>query len=199
MGLGESPLRDGQTLIDLEEREGLRIKTISTLEELNEFEQLNIEKAMEWSLVKKFSMDKILNVSFINIVHKKMFEDVWLWAGEFRKTNKNLGVDKLQISSQLSNLIGNCKYWIENSTYDPDEIAVRFKHKIVSIHCYPNGNGRHSRLIADIMIKHLFRLAHFSWGREDLSGSEIKRQTYLAALHKADQGNILPLLKFARS
>ncbi len=142
----------GQTPIDEEEKEGLKIKTISTRGELDEFEQSNIEEAIEWSMKSKFSPDHILTVKFIKEVHRKMFSEVWNWAGTFRNPNKNIGVDKHQIHSQLLSMLDDCKFWINNKTYGEDEIAVRFKDRLVKIHPFPNGNGRHSRLCADILI-----------------------------------------------
>ncbi|TGL63273.1 mobile mystery protein B [Leptospira sarikeiensis] len=199
MGLKNFTRIQGHTPIDPNESAGLKIGSISTIDELNEWEQFNIEKALDWSSRRKFSKEKILIPEFIHLVHKKMFEDVWTWAGEIRKSNKNLGVDKFKIRTELYQLIENCKFWIENRTYDPDEIAIRFKYKIVSIHCYPNGNGRHSRLIADIIISNIFNMPVFSWGRRTLGSDDKARKTYLKTLKEADDGNLLPLLKFSRS
>jgi Fic-DOC domain mobile mystery protein B len=190
---------DGQTPIEEEEKEDLIIKTISTRGELDEFEQQNIEKAIEWTLKKKFRLDKILQEKFILEVHKQMFSNVWKWAGKFRKTNKNIGVDKFQISTEVKYLLDNCKYWIENKTYDEDEITIRFKHRLVQIHLFPNGNGRHSRLLADILISHGFGEPIFTWSVIDLTKKGIARTKYLSAIYEADKGNFKPLLEFARS
>ncbi len=139
----------GQTPIEEEEKEELRIKTISTRGELDEFEQANIEKAVEWSLKRNPTYTKILTVDFTKEVHKRMFAEVWGWAGIFRKTNKNIGVDKYQVELELTKLMDDCRFWIENKSFPDDEIAIRFKHRLVKIHPFPNGNGRHSRLWAD--------------------------------------------------
>ena len=135
---------DGQTLIDEEEKEGLLIDTISTKGELDEFEQQNIEEALQWVLGKKFKAEQVFTEKFIRSLHKRMYGSIWAWAGEFRKTNKNLGVHKHQIPTELKKLCDDALFWISKQTYDPDEIAIRFKHRIVSIHCFSNGNGRHS-------------------------------------------------------
>ena len=189
----------GQTPIDEEEKEGLKIKTISTRGELNEFEQSNIEEAVEWSIRNKFSQDQILTVNFIKEVHNKMFLEIWDWAGTFRKSNKNIGVDKHQIYSQLISLLDDCKFWINNNIYGDDEIAIRFKYRLVKIHPFPNGNGRHSRLCADILISHVFNKPVFTWGGENLTEHNENRDRYLGALFKADEGIIEPLITFARS
>jgi Fic-DOC domain mobile mystery protein B len=148
---------DGQTPLDEDERDGLLIKNIATRGDLDEFEQLNIEKAVLWTMKRKFKADTILSEAFIKDLHRRMYGDVWKWAGEFRKTNKNIGVDKLQIAVELRTLIDDCKFWIENKSFKPDEIAIRFKHRLVSIHFFTNGNGRHSRLIADIIAEQIFK------------------------------------------
>ena len=148
--------KKGQTPINEEEKDGLLIKTITLQKELDEFEQLNIEKAVEWTIQANLKQDRILSEKFIKYLHKKMYEDVWKWAGEFRKSEKNIGIKWTQIGSELKNLIDDTKYWIENKTYPPEEIAIRFKHRIVQIHCFPNGNGRHSRMMADIILESIF-------------------------------------------
>jgi len=190
---------DGQTPLDEDEKEGLRIKSISTRGELDEFEQLNIEQAIQWTLGKKWSQEYILSEEFVKELHRQMYKEVWKWAGEFRKTNKNIGVDKYQISVSLKQLLGDCLYWIAHKTYTEDEIAIRFKHKLVQIHCFPNGNGRHSRLMADIIISHIFGKPFFSWGRNNLTKKGEARQNYLSAIRLADKGNYDSLTRFSRS
>ena len=189
----------GQTPLDEDEKEGLKIKTIFTRGDLNEFEQLNIEKAIEWIIPRNFSVEYILSEGYIKELHKKMFADVWDWAGVFRKTNKNLGVDKHNIAIELRQLLDDCLYWIQNDIYSEDEIAIRFKHRIVKIHPFPNGNGRHSRLMADIISEKIFRKTVFSWGIEEISRPGETRKAYINALQAADLGDYLPLISFARS
>lgn len=189
---------DGQTPLDEEEKEGLLIPTIATRGELDEFEQQNIEQAVQWTLSRSFKPDIVFKEDFVRMVHKRMYNDVWAWAGEFRKTNKNIGVDKWQISTELRNLLDDARYWHENNTYPPEEIAIRFKHRIVSIHCFPNGNGRHSRLMADIIIEKIYKQPVFSWGAADLSNNGDIRAEYLRAVKAADKGEYSLLLAFAR-
>lgn len=190
---------DGQTPLDDDEKEGLLIKSISTRGELDEFEQQNIEDAIQWSLTRKFKPAQILSESFIKDLHKKMYGRVWCWASEYRKTNKNIGVDKLEISIALRSLIDDAKYWLEHNVYEPDEFAIRFKHRLVSIHCFPNGNGRHSRMIADIIIEKIYNQPVFSWGGTRISEDTDIRAQYLKAIRNADKGDFDLLLKFARS
>ena len=189
---------EGQTPLDEDEKEGLLIPSITTRGELDEFEQLGVEKANEWLLSRKLSLDKILSEEFIKDLHKRMFADVWAWAGEFRKTDKNIGVDKFMISVEIKKLIGDCKFWIERKIFSDDEIAVRFSHRIVSIHPFANGNGRHSRLIADVLINKGFGKSYFTWGSVNLTRVGEARTKYLEALRAADKNDYKPLIEFAR-
>ena len=190
----------GQTSLDEEEKEGLKIPSVSTKSELDEYEQKNIEQAIQWTLGRKIKVEKLLSEQFVKSLHYRMYSDVWKWAGQFRKSEKNIGVKSFQISTDLRVLLDDTKYWIENNSYSTDEIAIRFKHRIVSIHCFPNGNGRHSRLMADLIAEKIFKNKFFTWGQADLlSSKELDvRTNYLTALQKADNGNFADLIKFAR-
>lgn len=198
MGLGYEYI-SGQTPLDEDEKDGLKIAFIATRGELDEFEQQNIEQAVLWSLNRSFKVEAVFTEDFLRTVHKRMFGNVWRWAGNFRKTNKNIGVDKWQIPTALKALLGDVMFWHENKIYSPDESIIRFKHRLVSIHCFPNGNGRHSRLVADIIINKIYKLPHYTWGGANILGNENQRMAYLSALKAADSGNIEPLIKFARS
>jgi len=197
MGL-ELQYTDGQTPLDEGEKEGLKIKSITTQEELDEFEQLNIEKAVEWTIRSNLKPERILTEKFIKDLHKKMYGDVWNWAGEFRRSDKNIGIKWTQIGLELKNLLDDTKYWIDNKTFSPEEISIRFKHRIVAIHCFPNGNGRHSRMMADIIIESIFGKEIFSWHKSNMVKADETRKKYIEALRKADNGNINPLIKFAK-
>ena len=177
---------NGQTPLDEDEKEGLLIPTIATREELDEFEQQNIEEALQWILTRSFKTETVLTEKFICNLHRRMYGNVWSWAGKFRKTDKNLGIDKWQIPVALKTLCDDSLFWIRNKTYSPEEIAIRFKHRIVSIHCFSNGNGRHSRLIADIIINKIYDLPMLSWGTGDLVHQDETRSTYLKAVKEAD-------------
>ncbi|PKV53150.1 Fic-DOC domain mobile mystery protein B [Aquimarina sp. MAR_2010_214] len=190
---------NGQTPINEEEKEGLRIKSITTQKELDEFEQLNIEKAVEWTIHANLKPEKILSEKFIKDLHKKMYGDIWKWAGEFRKSEKNIGIKWTQIGIELKNLIDDTKYWIENKTYSSEEISIRFKHRIVTIHCFPNGNGRHSRMMADIIMESVFGEEIFTWHQSNMVKADEIRKNYIATLREADNGNINPLIEFAQN
>lgn len=190
---------EGQTPIDEEEKRGLLIPSVTTRLELDEFEQLSIERAVEWSIKIKLKQDEILSEQFVRKLHKRMFDGVWSWAGEFRKSNKNLGVDWQMIPVSLRQLLEDCRFWVNHRTFPDDEIAVRFGHRIVDIHCFPNGNGRHSRLISDIIISNIFGKPVFTWGRVDLAKQGLVRKRYIHAIQEADKGILGPLLEFARS
>lgn len=189
------PQDDGGTELTEEEREGLIPSYITLRSELNEAEQANILEAEEWAFARKRDL---LEEKFLNNLHKRMYGNVWRWAGRYRTSGKNIGIDAYRIPTDLRQLLDDCRYWIENGTYEPDEIAVRFHHRIVSIHCYPNGNGRHARLAADLLLRSMGH-ERFSWGGKNLVDVGETRGRYIAALQAADKHDIGPLLEFVRS
>ena len=189
------PQDDGGTELTEEENEGLIPSYITLRSELNEAEQANILEAEEWAFARNRDP---LTEKFLDNLHKRMYSNVWRWAGQHRTTGKNIGVDAHRIPTDLRQLLDDCRYWIENGTYEPDEIAARFHHRLVSIHCYPNGNGRHARLAADLVLKSMGR-KRFSWGRKNLVDVGETRKRYIAALQATDGRDIGPLLEFVRS
>ena len=190
--------QEGQTPLEPEQINGLKIKTISTQQQLNEFEQTNINEALQW-LNSKRKIKDVLSEEFMIQLHKRMLGMVWKWAGQLRRTETNIGIDWTRISMELRLLIDDANFWVEQQTYIPEEIAIRFKHRLVSIHCFPNGNGRHSRIMADLIALHVFGLNKFSWGNSSLVDSSEQRKIYLKALKMADNGNFSELINFARS
>ena len=189
----------GQTLLSEEELEGLKIPSITTRGELDEFEQLNIEKAIEWTLRLKVKPEQFFTEKFVLNLHKKMYSDVWKWAGNFRKSEKNIGTKSYNIPVALKQLLDDSLYWYSNKTYVNDEIAIRFKHRLVSIHCFPNGNGRHSRLMADLILEKLYLIKYFTWSSSNLVKANEIREKYIKALQQADNQNYEPLIAFAKS
>ncbi|MDR1327280.1 MAG: mobile mystery protein B [Heliobacteriaceae bacterium] len=183
---------DSSTPLSEEEKPDLKQKWITTREELNEFEAKGIFEAQVWLLTHKAN---ILNTRFLQKLHKKMFANVWKWAGKFRVTEKNIGIAPYLISSELKNLYDDVAYWIENKTYKPYEIALRFHHKLVHIHPFPNGNGRISRIMADLIMKRLNE-KEFDWGEGSLIEISKLRKNYINALRKAASGDYSELLEF---
>jgi len=186
---------DSATPLSAEEREGLIPSYISLRGELNEAEQANILEADAWAFARQRT---VLDQRFLNTLHQRMYGNVWRWAGAYRKSQKNIGVEYYKIPTELRMLLDDCRYWLEHDTYPPDEIAARFHHRLVSIHCYPNGNGRHARLAADLLLISLER-DRFSWGSANLIDAGATRAAYVAALRAADNHDYGPLLAFVRS
>lgn len=186
---------DGGTELTEEESEGLIPSYITLRSELNEAEQANILEAEEWAFARNRDL---LDEKFLDKLHKRMYGNVWRWAGQHRTSGKNIGIDAYRIPTELRQLLDDCRYRIENGTYEPDELAACFHHRLVSIHCYPNGNGRHARLAADLLLKSMGE-KRFSWGRKNLVDVEETRERYIAGLQAADGHDIGPLLEFVRS
>ena len=195
--MAEFDYPQGTTPIDPDEAEGLLLSHITNRSELNRWEQQNIMQAEEWAF--RYRSKNLLSVDFILKLHKKMFGIVWKWAGSFRRSEKNLGVDPLSIRSALKELLEDLKAWIEFETYPADEIAARFHHRLVAIHPFPNGNGRHARLLADLLLVHTLDRPRFTWGSSSLINAGECRTNYINALRSADKHDYDPLLDFVRS
>lgn len=178
-----------------EERQQLIPSYITLRSELNEAEQRNILEAETWAFSRKRN---VLSEDFLKQLHKRMFGNVWRWAGEFRQSERNIGVDAYRISMDLRQLLEDCQYWVEHNTYEPDEIAARFSHRLVQIHPFPNGNGRHSRIAADLILVSLGQ-ERFSWGQANLVDANETRRRYIDALHAADRHDYGPFFEFVRS
>ncbi|MGB0935603.1 MAG: mobile mystery protein B [Alphaproteobacteria bacterium] len=186
---------DASTNISVEELEDLKLSYITTRDELNAAEQANILRASEWA---HYRNRDVLKESFLKMLHKKMFKDVWKWAGKYRTTGRNIGIDAYRIPVEINALVDNVRYWILNQTFRPDEIVARFHHQLVFIHPFPNGNGRHARFATDMLVKSL-GLEPLSWGRDDLTKASERRAKYIQALKAADAHDINPLIDFIRS
>jgi len=187
----------GAIPIDPDEADGLLLTHITTRGELDRWEQDNIVEAIAW-LDKTKPID-ILNEQFVKKMHKKMFCNVWKWAGCFRRIDKNIGGPWHQISINLKNLCDDGRLWIKLQEESPDVMAVRFHHRLVSIHPFPNGNGRHARLMTDLLLKNILNCSRFTWGSADISKAGDVRKRYIAALQAADEQNYKPLLEFVRT
>jgi Fic-DOC domain mobile mystery protein B len=186
---------EANTPLTAEEREGLIPSYITLRHELNEAEQTNISDAQSWAESRRRD---VLDRDFLNELHRRMFGDVWRWAGQYRTTPRNIGIEAYHIVSEVQQAIDDARYWVDHVTYSPDEIAVRFSHRLVFIHPYPNGNGRFSRLVGDLLARKL-GMPPFTWGRISLVDAGSTRAQYVAALRAADDKNIRPLLTFSRS
>lgn len=186
---------DAATPLTREERADLIPAYITSKQELNEAEQIGIADADRWAFGRKRD---VLSEAFLLGLHRRMFKDVWRWAGSYRKTERNIGVDHWLIVIELKQLLDDTRFWVDNRVYAPDEIAIRFHHRLVLIHPFPNGNGRHARLAADLLIVRLGG-PRFSWGRASIISAGQTRKTYIAALRQADGHDLMPLLSFARS
>jgi len=189
---------DGGTPLEPGEASGLLLSHITTRGELDRWEQDNIIEALLW--LDKTKPKEVLNEQFIKELHRRMFGRVWRWAGSFRTSDKNLGIDWQQIPVSLRNPLEDTHVWIRLGKDPADAIAVRFHHRLVCVHPFANGNGRHARLMADVLLEKVLGRARFTWGSADqLSKPGDVRTRYIGALREADRGSYESLLAFARS
>jgi len=183
--------------LDPDETEGLLLSHITTWKELNYWEQLNISRAEEWAFSRRHT--DLLSREFICLLHKKMFGSVWAGAGQFRRTLKNIGACPEQIAAEIDRLCLDAHSWLEYAMYPPDEICLRFHHKLVWKRPFESGNGRLGRLMADLMAVQLFSNEPFTWGGAGPYQIQNSRSVYIAALQAAHDHDYSQLLKFARS
>jgi Fic-DOC domain mobile mystery protein B len=191
---------DDATPLQPHDRQGLRQSWITSRHDLNEAEEANIAKGFAWARGRRsLKPDDILTTDFVRTLHKQMFGDVWSWAGDFRTRDVNIGnVQAHRIHVDLPAMLNDVKYWTDHQTFEPDEIAVRLHHRLTEIHPFPNGNGRHARLMADLFVQQLGGQP-FSWGSGSLKIVGELRNRYLEALKMADNHDIQPVIEFARS
>ncbi|HEY2354006.1 MAG TPA: mobile mystery protein B [Gaiellaceae bacterium] len=176
---------DGQTPVAPEELDGLIPSWISRQRDLDLAEQDNITSAISRLARRPPTVDAVLTERFLRRLHGLMFGDVWRWAGRYRDSDKNLGVPKGRIREDLAKLLADVRFWIEHETYEADEIAARFHHELVWIHPFPNGNGRFSRLAADLLVEALGR-PRFTWREASGHASDDLRAEYIDALKALD-------------
>ena len=187
----------GATPLDPDEADGLIPSHITTQGQLNEWELVNIVDGERWAFSRK--QKSLLGIEFVRRLHKRMFGDTWRWAGTFRSSEKNIGIDPARIQPALLDLFKDVGAQLEHQSYSLDEIAARFSHRLVSIHPFANGNGRLSRTMADLLLVQQ-EGDRFSWGaRRNLVAVGDTRQAYLDALRAADARDYAPLLAFVRS
>jgi Fic-DOC domain mobile mystery protein B len=193
--MGPFEADDAATPLTPAERDGLIPTHVTLRGELNELEQQNIADANAWAFERKRN---VLDEAVLRGLHRRMFNKVWRWAGDYRKTERNLGVKPHLIQPELVQAINDTRFWVEHKSYEPDELAVRFHHKAVLVHPFANGNGRWARLAADLLVVGQDG-ARFSWGGADLQKAGEARKAYIDALHAADNQDFAPLIAFARS
>ena len=184
---------EAATPLSEDEKDQLIPRHLVNREQLNEWEQRNILEAEQWAFSQRRT--RVLSAGFVRALHRRMFDRTWKWAGSFRTTDRNIGVPAHQIPTALRNSLDDAEHWLENEVFPIPEVAVRLHHRLVSVHPFPNGNGRHARLAADVLLFNLNK-SRLDWGGPPLDSSGQKREEYIRALQAADAGDFHPLLQF---
>ena len=193
------PHAPGATPLGPEDLEGLKLPA-TTHGELNELEAANIAQGQGWALrARGTRMPDMLSDKYVQRLHKEMYGEVWTWAGQYRHSNKNIGVTHTTIWTELRTVYDDARYWIEHATFPADEVAIRLHHRLVKVHPFPNGNGRHARMIADLTLLRHFKVQRLPWGGNRLGNSDPRRAEYIGALRAADANDYRALLQFCRS
>ncbi len=183
---------DGATPLDPDELAGLKFSHIQTRADLDQMEQVNIQDGLQWLARQK--QVEVLTEAFLRQLHRRLFAEVWTWAGDFRLSEKNMGVAPEQISVFLKNLLDDVNYWIQQQTFEKREIAMRFHHRLVQIHLFVNGNGRHARIATDALLTKVLDEKPINWGSGLLQDTGAHRKSYIEALRQADSGDYQPLM-----
>jgi Fic-DOC domain mobile mystery protein B len=190
----------GATPLTAEDLQGLKIPSVKTHGELNEVEAANIIRGQEWALrARGARLPDMLSDAFVQRLHAAMFGEVWKWAGQYRQHDSNIGVPAHAIRPELRQVYDEARGWLEYKSYQPDELAVRLHYRVVTVHPFPNGNGRHARMLAHLVMVRHFGVEPLQWGGSLLRGADANRKAYLDALVAADRRDFAPLLAFARS
>lgn len=195
-----SHLEDGNTPLDDDEAHGLIPPHVQTQAELNQWEAQNIERALTWSASRK---PNVLGTAALRELHRRMFDETWEWAGEYRRSDKNISpYHWSEVPRLLRDLVANIEAQYENSPKTEqalDELAARFHHELVRIHPWANGNGRHSRFATDLLLRQWGR-PPFTWGGATPAAvpKDVRAQ-YMSALRAADAGKPEELFRFVRS
>jgi Fic-DOC domain mobile mystery protein B len=186
---------EGATPLDPNELGGLKHKHITTQGELDELEQANIASGLQW--LGRMRPRDVLTDVFAMELHRRLFGEIWSWAGSLRMTGKNIGVDPAQIAVQLRGAMDDARYWADHQTYHPVEMAARLHHRLVWVHPFVNGNGRHARIMADVVLDRIHAVGPIDWtAGADLQKMNDRRAAYIAALKAADNHDFAPLLTF---
>ncbi len=192
----DASVEDGATPIDPDEAEGLIPTHITTQADLNQWEAMNISKAQSWAFGAKRD---VLTEQFVRELHRRMFDETWEWAGKYRTTGKSVGIPAHNIAIAVRELVRDVSLWLDHETFSLEEIAVRLHHRLVTIHPFANGNGRHTRMLADLLIWNRGQ-PQLAWGGPgDVAHTTQMRTAYLRALRLADNGDIRALIQFAKS
>ncbi len=186
---------EGATPLDPDEMEGLKFPHVETRIELDQLEQQNIQDGLKW-LSRQRSYNKLLNEGFLLELHQKLFGAVWDWAGKYRRTGKNIGVGPVNISTEVRNLLDDAKYWIDHQAYSREEFAARLHHRLVQIHPFSNGNGRHARVFTDAVLEYQLSQKPVNWSTDESINDETHRQNYIKALRTADDGDYQLMIDF---
>jgi Fic-DOC domain mobile mystery protein B len=187
------------TPLDPSLRNDLLQTWITNRRDLNEAEQENIVRGAAWARRRRAAkITDLLNDEYARTLHNQMFGEVWKWAGTYRKNELNIGIAPHLVPAEMADALDDARFWVDRHTFPSDEIAVRLHHRLTQIHPFANGNGRHSRMMADLLIEHLGGES-FTWGAGHLADVGELRKRYIDALRAADNHDIVPLMNFVRS
>lgn len=189
----------GATPLSPDDLLGLKLPHVQTRAQLNEIEAANILQGQNWvSSLKVLTLDDIFSRDFVIALHKNLFGDIWQWAGTFRLRELNIGVEPKNIPIDLHNFLEDAKCWLEFKHFSDLELSARIQHKLVQIHPFVNGNGRHARIFTDIVRVFLLNKKPLRWAKAKLEDMTTERAAYIAGLRKADGGDFSEMVDYLK-
>ena len=174
------------------------VPSLSTRAQLDEIERLKINAARVWAMrAAVLQRSDLLTEPFARELHRRMFGGVWRGAGRYRTFERAPGWEAHRIPEGVRMFLDDAEGWIRFSTYPVRESAVRLHHRLVAIHPWSNGNARHARLLADVVVASQGE-EPLTWGAgSPSSGLGTSPSRYADAIRAADAGDMGPLLGFA--
>ena len=191
------PIDDATPLDDIS---GLKLPSsrVYTLKEVYEAEANNIALAtLKYLSAPPSKKIAPFTYEWLQQLHYEMFGNVWEWAGKFRSCELSIGIKAYQVPTALKELADDIAFWDKHKTYDIYEVAARLHHRAVQIHPFQNGNGRWSRMLANIYLRQNGSMP-VKWQENLLSKENTKRDEYIQALKNADSGNYAKLIAMHR-
>ena len=115
---------------------------------LQDVTETQLAAALDGSL----TLDDLLNDYFLRDLHTQLYGDIWMWAGRWRQYEVNIGVAPEHIAVELRSAMGNIGYrWERAADWTPRELGVAVHAEAVRVHPFTDGNGRTTRLLADLV------------------------------------------------
>ncbi|WP_027477803.1 Fic/DOC family protein [Curvibacter gracilis] len=172
---------------------------ITAVEDMDDLELALLAQLYENVLVEELP-DRALSVADIKHWHRRWLGNVYEWAGQERSVNMGKGGFNFAAAAQIPRLLAGFEAEVLQRWTPCDHLsheglveAIAVSHvELILIHPFREGNGRLSRLLADVMAVQAGRnpLDYSSW--------ESHKAGYIAAIHAGVAMNYEPMKFWVR-